>query len=136
MVDIRPVTIRDPDAVVDAVRREVDTRGAGGAYLVGWDPLLQAGLPDPTLSWLDAMAPDTPLVIIHNSGHEAFFNSTAAQRAGLSRDTPDPKGALYGRDDNGDLDGTAEETGAVFALPAGAIEPSDYPGCCMPSVPG
>ncbi|MDT5325279.1 MAG: hypothetical protein QOF25_2431 [Mycobacterium sp.] len=85
MVDIRPVTMRDPDAVVDAVRREVDTRGAGGAYLVGWDPLLQAGLPDPTLSWLDAMAPDTTLVIIHNSGHEAFFNSTAAQRAGLSR---------------------------------------------------
>ena len=43
MVDIRPVTIRDPDAVVAAIRAEVAKRGADGAYLNGWDPLLQAG---------------------------------------------------------------------------------------------
>jgi predicted amidohydrolase YtcJ len=60
-------------------------------------------------------------VIIHNSGHKAYFNSAAAGRAGLTRDTPDPKGAKYGHDANGDLDGTAEETGAVFSLLAGAI---------------
>ena len=73
------------------------------------------------------MAPDTPLVIIHNSGHKAYFNSAAAAEAGLTRDTPDPKGAKYGHDANGELDGTAEETGAVFSLLTGAIEPSDYP---------
>jgi predicted amidohydrolase YtcJ len=127
MMDIRPVTMRDPAVVVDAIRREVATRGAVGAYLVGWDPLLQSGLPEPTLQWLNTVAPDSPLVIIHNSGHKAFFNTAAAQRAGLSRDTPDPKGALFGRDANGDLDGTAEEADAVFALVAGAIQPSDYP---------
>src|SRR6476660_10545359 len=49
MVDIRPVTIRNADDVVDAVRREVAKRGPQGAYLNGWDPLLQNGLPDPTL---------------------------------------------------------------------------------------
>jgi predicted amidohydrolase YtcJ len=127
MVDVRPVTIRDPEVVVDAVRQEVAARGAAGAYLVGWDPLLQTGLPEPTLSWLDTVAPDTPLVIIHNSGHKAFFNSAAAVAVGLTRDTPDPKGARYGRDANGDLDGTAEETGAVFAVLGGAIDPNDYP---------
>jgi predicted amidohydrolase YtcJ len=127
MVDIRPVMMRDADAVVDAIRREVAVRGAEGAYLVGWDPLLQPGLPDPTLHWLHTTAPETPLVIIHNSGHKAFFNAAAGQRAGLSRDTPDPKGARYGRDANGELDGTAEETAAVFSLLAGAIAPGDYP---------
>ena len=117
----------DADDVVAAVRREVAARGAAGAYLNGWDPLLQSGLPEPTLAWLDEIAPDGPLVIIHNSGHKAYFNSHAARRAGLTRDTPDPKGARYGRDAHGDLDGTAEETGAVFPLLAGAIAPGDYP---------
>src|SRR5882672_8533903 len=48
MVDIRPVTLRDADIVVDAIRSEVAKRGTDGAYLNGWDPLLQNGLPEPT----------------------------------------------------------------------------------------
>jgi predicted amidohydrolase YtcJ len=127
MVDIRPVTLPDADDVVAAITAEVAKRGADGAYLNGWDALLQPGLPDPTLEWLNGIAPDTPLVIIHNSGHNAFFNSAAAAQSGVTRDTPDPKGARYGRDANGDLDGTAEETGAVFSLIGGAIQPSEYP---------
>ncbi|MBP1819099.1 amidohydrolase [Mycobacterium sp. OAE908] len=128
MVDIRPVTMRDAADVVAAIRDEVATRGAEGAYLIGWDPLLQQGLPEPTLDWLNATAPDAPLVIVHNSGHKAYFNSAAAAQAGLTRDTPDPKGAKFGRDANGDLDGTAEETAALFAVVAGAVNPSDFPG--------
>jgi len=127
IIDIRPVTISDPDDVVAAIHREVANRGATGAYLNGWDALLQPGLPKPTLAWLDDVAPDSPLVIIHNSGHKAFFNSRAAQLNGLTRDTPDPKGAKYGRDASGELDGTAEEIAAVFPLLSGAISAEDYP---------
>ena len=128
IVDIRPVTMRGAAEVVDAVEREVARRGPAGAYLSGWDQLLQDGLPQPTLEWLDTTAPNTPLVIVHNSGHKAYFNSVVAQRAGLSRDTPDPKGAKYGRDANGELDGTAEEPAALFPLLRGAIDPNGYPG--------
>lgn len=64
---------------------------------------------------------------MHNSGHKAYFNSRAAQLHGLNRDTPDPKGAKYGRDAQGELDGTAEETGAVFPLLGGVIDFADYP---------
>ncbi len=131
IVDIRPVTVRSADDVVAAVRSEVAGRGTDGAYLNGWDPLLQPGLPEPTLTWLDDMAPGGPLVIIHNSGHKAYFNSHAAQLNGLSRGTPDPKGAGYGRDANGELDGTAEEIGAVFPLLGSAIEPGDYPAMLL-----
>lgn len=127
IVDIRPVTMPTSADVLSAVRAEVRERGRDGAYLNGWDPLLQTGLPEPTLAWLDAQASATPLVIIHNSGHKAFFNSTAARNLGLNRDTPDPKGARYGRDTTGELDGTAEETGAVFPLLGGAIDPAGYP---------
>lgn len=131
MVDIRPVTVRDPDAVVAAIHAEVAKRGADGAYLNGWDPLLQVGLPEPTLAWLNDVAPDSPLVIVHNSGHKVFFNSAAAARSGITRDTPDPKGAKFGHDADGELDGTGEETGAVFPLLSGAIAPSDYPGMLL-----
>ena len=127
IVDIRPVTVGGADDVVTAVRREIAARGPAGAYLSGWDPLLQPGLPEPTLAWLDQMAPDGPLVIIHNSGHKAYFNSRVAQANGLTRDTPDPKGARYGRSAGGELDGSAEEIGAVFPLLSSAIEPSSYP---------
>jgi predicted amidohydrolase YtcJ len=130
MVDIRPVTLRNADDVVAAVHAEVAKRGADGAYLNGWDPLLQNGLPEPTLAWLDSVA-DTPLVIMHNSGHKAYFNTAAARAAGLTRDTPDPKGAKYGRDATGDLDGTAEESAAVFPLLNGAIHPQDYPAMLL-----
>src|SRR5581483_6702453 len=119
------------DDVMAAIRREVARRGAAGAYLNGWDPLLQPGLAEPTLDWLDGTAPDGPLVILHNSGHKTYFNSRAARLAGLTRDTPDPKGARYGRDAHGDLDGTAEETGAVFPLLSAAIQPADYPAMLL-----
>ncbi len=131
IVDIRPVTIRDAGDVVHAIHREAAARGPAGAYLNGWDPLLQSGLQEPTRAWLDDVAPGGPLVIMHNSGHKAFFNTHAALVAGLTRDTPDPKGARYGRDAQGELDGTAEETGAVFPLLRGAIAPGDYPAMLL-----
>lgn len=126
MVDIRPVTIRDADLVVQAIHDEVARRGPSGAYLTGWDPLLQIGLPAPTLEWLDSVAPETPLVILHNSGHLGYFNSVGARAMGLDRDTPDPKGAKYGRLPNGELDGSALETGAVFPLVAGVLAGQDF----------
>ena len=116
MVDIRPVTLSNADDVIKAIEAEVARRGADGAYVNGWDALLQEGLPDPTLAWLDGIAPDSPLVIVHNSGHKAYFNSAAAARVGITRDTPDPKGASYGRDANGELDGSAEEIQARLPL--------------------
>ena len=127
IVDVRPVTMRNADDVVAAIRREAAQRGPDGAYLNGWDTLLQPGLPEPTLTWLDDIAPNGPLVIIHNSGHKAYFNSHAARLNGLTCDTPNPKGASYGHDANGELDGTAEEIGAVFPLLGGAVQPGDYP---------
>ncbi|WP_304113779.1 amidohydrolase [Mycolicibacterium bacteremicum] len=130
MVDIRPVTLPTAEEVVAAVHAEVARRGADGAYLNGWDALLQKGLPEPTLQWLDGVA-DTPLVIMHNSGHKAFFNSAAARAVGVTRDTPDPKGARYGRDANGDLDGTAEESAAVFPFIGGALSVGDYPALLL-----
>ncbi|MFC4603923.1 amidohydrolase [Rhodococcus kronopolitis] len=125
VVDIRPVTMPDADDVVRAVHDAVRTAGAAGASLNGWDPLLQKGLPEPSRDWLDAAAPEHPLVIMHNSGHVAYFNTAAATAAGLDRDTPDPVGGSYGRDAAGELDGAAYEVPAVLAVAGRAMSVGD-----------
>ena len=55
-------------------------------------------------------------------GHEAFANSAALRESGITRDTPDPPGAAFGRDENGKLTGAVLEVNAVNylirALPA------------------
>lgn len=115
VIDIRPVTVRDTAAVMDRIREGIVAKPQG-VMVNGWDPLLQRGLTDPTLSGLDELAGDVPLVILHNSGHTAFFNSAAARLAGIDRNTPDPAGASFDRDESGELAGVARETAAVFGI--------------------
>jgi len=115
VVDIRPVIVTAPHEVMSRISAAVAT-ASGGVLANGWDPLLQVGLVDPTRASLDELAGNVPLVIVHNSGHSAFFNSAAAAMAGITHETPDPPGASYGRDHDGELSGVAHETAAIFAV--------------------
>lgn len=119
VVDIRPVIVPNADEVMRLIREAIVIRPSG-VVASGWDPLLQRGLVDPTRASLDELAGDVPIVILHNSGHSAFFNSAAARLAGVTRDTPDPAGASFVRDADGELAGVALEIGAVFGV-AGAL---------------
>lgn len=114
-VDIRPVNITDPDEIFTLIRAALAAHPEGVMANL-WDPLLQMGLENPTLTSLDDLAGAIPLIITHNSGHTAFFNSAAAQLAGITSDTPDPAGASFDRDENGNLAGVAREAGAIFAI--------------------
>lgn len=115
VVDIRPVIVPDASEVMRLITEAIAERPSG-VLANGWDPLLQRGLHDPTRESLDALAGQVPVVILHNSGHTAFFNSAAAALAGINRDTPDPAGAKFVRDAMGDLTGVALETAAVFTV--------------------
>ncbi|WP_309105057.1 amidohydrolase [Microbacterium sp.] len=112
VVDIRPVIVPDADGVLATLRRAV-ADADGPVFANGWDALLQRGLPEPDLRFLDELAGTVPLVVIHNSGHSAYFNTAAALAAGIDTQTPDPAGASFGRDANGDLTGVALEEAAV-----------------------
>lgn len=112
VVDIRPVVIPDAAGVLAALRTAVSD-AAGPVFANGWDALLQRGLPEPDIRFLDELAGDVPLVVIHNSGHSAYFNTAAALAAGIDRHTPDPAGAWFGRDAAGELTGVAVEEAAV-----------------------
>jgi len=121
MIDIRPVVVPTADAVM-ALLHEGVAAHPDGVVLNGWDGLLQRGLTDPTRASLDAIGGATPIVILHNSGHVVYFNSAAATRAGVTRDSPDPVGAHWEKDAAGELTGKGFEVGAVLALVGPALQ--------------
>lgn len=115
MIDIRPVTIETAEGVMDAIRAGVAAR-PNGAYFNGWDALLQKGLGEPTIQQLDQIAPNTPVVIAHNSGHVAYFNTAAARAAGIDKHSQNPVGSRWMKDGAGELTGKGFEIGTLFAL--------------------
>lgn len=66
----------------------------------------------PTRQELDSISPDNP-VYIPRGGHVAVANSAALKLAGITRDTPDPKGGVLVRDASGDLTGFLVEGPAM-----------------------
>jgi predicted amidohydrolase YtcJ len=54
---------------------------------------------------LDRVSTDHPVAVHHRGGHTSFYNSTALQLAKLDRNTPNPAGGTFDRDENGDLNG-------------------------------
>jgi predicted amidohydrolase YtcJ len=65
----------------------------------------------PTIEELDAISADRPVMIVDSSGHLGVGNSAVFRAAGISADTPDPKGGSFARKANGtSLLGPMEET--------------------------
>lgn len=128
VVDIRSVIVTSADEVWGKITGAL-ANGSGSVLASGWDPLLQTGLENPTMASLDELAGGIPLVIFHNSGHTAYFNSAAAERSGVDSATPDPSGASFSRDEAGELTGRANETAAVGRIsgPALASSQAEFP---------
>ena len=70
----------------------------------------------PNAKQLDAVAPDNPVWIIHMGGHYGAANTLALQLAGITKDTPDPAGALIERDQDGNPTGAFYNHRAMDAL--------------------
>jgi predicted amidohydrolase YtcJ len=68
----------------------------------------------PTLDEINAVAPDTPVFILHLYDR-ALLNRAALRAVGYTRDTPDPPGAEIQRD------GRGEPTGLLIARPNALI---------------
>ena len=101
-------------AVIKTIRAAVAKAGKGDWVLAyGWDPAIVADLKAPTLKELDEIAPDNPLLIIAQTLHSSFANSRAFKAAGVTRDTPQPKGGYFEKDARGNLTGTVVEVGAM-----------------------
>ena len=58
-----------------------------------------------TVADLDQVSREHPVWVHHRGGHTGFFNSYALKLAGITRDTPNPRGGTFDRDANGDPNG-------------------------------
>ncbi len=63
-------------------------------------------------SIIDELVDDRPAYFWEVSGHAALVNTKAFELLGITRDTPDPPGGYYVRDENGELTGLVRETAA------------------------
>lgn len=63
----------------------------------------------PTAEALDRVVSDRPVFLPNRDGHGAWVNSRALERAGITRDTPDPVDGRIERDADGTPTGTLHE---------------------------
>ncbi len=89
-----------------------------GQWLLGggWDHTLWPSHTLPSRRDLDAVTAGHPALLIRVDGHIAVANTAALQRAGLTAETPDPKGGKLDRDSTGQLTGIIRETPALLLL--------------------
>jgi hypothetical protein len=100
-------------------------RIVGGKLIVGlgYDDTQLKEKRHPTRHDLDAVSKDLPVMIIHQSGHMAVFNTKALERYRITAKTPDPAGGVIHREKDGTPAGLIEE-GAWFPLAFQEILPS------------
>jgi predicted amidohydrolase YtcJ len=80
----------------------------------GWTEFQFAERRMPTLDEINAVAPDTPVFVLHLYDR-AFLNGAALRAVGYSKDTPDPPGGEIQRDKAGN------PTGLIIAKPNALI---------------
>lgn len=119
-LNVPAVRLLDARSIAD-VQRSIAERVANtppGEWVVassGWHESLLAEGRMPTRWEMDEVSPDNP-VIIPRGGHVVTVNSKALERAGITRDTPDPTGGVIVRDPaTGEATGVLLETAAYFA---------------------
>ena len=81
----------------------------------GYDNAQLAEQRHPTRDDLDAVSPDVPIILIHQSGHIGVANSAALAQAGIDAASEAPPGGVIRRAEDGTPDGVLEEY-AFFGL--------------------
>ncbi len=103
-------------AIADFVEKHSDREFFRGS---GWADTLFPNL-GPSKTILDALIADRPVALVSYDGHSLWVNSVTLERAGITRDTPDPEGGRIERNpDTGEPSGVLRET--AFKLIADVI---------------
>ncbi len=122
--DISPFVHKRLEDALEALQH---VRPGPDGWVKAWaiDPTLYEERRGPTLAELDDLFPATPVVIWHMSGHGAYVNSAALERAGITAETPAPKGGEFEKDGDGNFTGYLKGMPAwmqVTTLPPATVE--------------
>ncbi len=111
MRSVNVFEVSDKSIAVERVRERVhETPAEVWVQGQGWAQDLWPDRAFPTRQDLDAVAPAHPVYLSAKSGHAAWVNSAALQRAGISDSTSDPEGGQIQRDADGAATGILLET--------------------------
>jgi predicted amidohydrolase YtcJ len=85
---------------------------------------------------LDEVSKEHPVAVQHRGGHTSFYNSKALEMAGITKNTPNPPGGTFEKDENGDLNGRVTDrargalnrAGERASIPAGQRQERDRAG--------
>lgn len=69
----------------------------------------------PTAKSLDKYFPDRPVCLLHAEAHGAWVNTAAMKVIGLTKDTPEPRGGVIVKDEQGNPTGVLLEAAAGLA---------------------
>ncbi|NQT31865.1 MAG: amidohydrolase [Deltaproteobacteria bacterium] len=106
-IDLSPPLMRSIADIKAAVRQRARNIPAG-SWITGTDynEFYLAEKRHPNRRDLDEAAPEHPVVLAHRSLHACVLNSRALSMAGITRETPEPPGAIIDREiDSGEPSG-------------------------------
>jgi predicted amidohydrolase YtcJ len=104
--DVGPFKQPTFEACLKALRKVAAKTGPSDWIVAHqFDPVLLEPSRDLTTKELDEISKDRPVFVLNASGHIAYVNSKALEIAKITKDTPDPKGAEYGRYKDGSPNG-------------------------------
>jgi len=124
-MDAGPFANKSIEEIVGKLKAAAE-KAAPGAWVQAWqfDATITPGKTRIDLALLDQIAPNNPLFLHESNGHIAHVNSKALEVAGVTRDTPDPPQARFGRDANGNLTGRLEEANALVPFTSKMPQPT------------
>ncbi|KAB2769154.1 amidohydrolase [Brucella anthropi] len=112
-IDVSPITTPDYATVWSKLQKGVaEAKPGEWVRAQQFDASITRDAKIPTIAELDALAPNNPFFMQESNGHIAYANSAAFKAAGITRETPDPSGARFVKDANGNLTGRLEEMAA------------------------
>jgi predicted amidohydrolase YtcJ len=115
-LDITPFACPTLEEALQKLKRQGRPDEDGWIYAWAIDQTLYWEKRGPTIRELDELFPDLPVIIWHMSGHGAYANSKALEIAGVTKDTPNPAGGTFEKDENGELTGYLNGQPAAFMV--------------------
>jgi predicted amidohydrolase YtcJ len=118
--DVEFVTIQ---SIVDKLRVRAQTTPPG-TWVEGYffdDTKLKDNRPLNAQD-LDKVSTEHPVVVHHRGGHTGFYNGKAFQMAGITKNTPNPYGGTYDKNEKGELNGRVTDRAMATLSKAGKLE--------------
>jgi predicted amidohydrolase YtcJ len=110
-VEAGPDRVKTMDDLIATIRRKA-SKTPKGMLITGRGYQETKLGRHPTRQDLDKATTDHPVIITHSSGHLSVCNSAALKLAKVTKDTPDPKGGEFQRDEKGEPTGLLKERAA------------------------